>query len=344
MPDEQDMKKLLINHQRRLQKLKEKQVLLGLASPPELLIEIEDIEKEIGQFESNLEALVSGDEFSQTALTKVLTSRLDRVESKIREEDKALFQSFWQLAEDEPLFCAVSTASIQDVGPYVRRMTGFGEIRGYASLVYSLSRAYDTPLPEDTQVFFGDTFRFSLTRTGSWILLGGDDVNPVTDKIIKHFKVGQAGLPIRFSYPENAQGERTGVKQISVQGLPNPFKPIYEELGSGKQQVKYDYGVVARLPNPFAPGRKAFIFAGCHTFGTAAAAKVVADRKILSQLREKCSIDSHHNQFFVLVIRCEVLSQNTFNVDQLELFLSFRRLSRDTLEIISKQECKVEFF
>lgn len=45
-------KSLIVQHQRRLQLLREKQALLGINSPPELLIEIEDIEAEIKRLES----------------------------------------------------------------------------------------------------------------------------------------------------------------------------------------------------------------------------------------------------------------------------------------------------
>ncbi len=40
----QGKEKLLINHKRRLQKLKEKQALRGLDTPADVLIEIEDYE------------------------------------------------------------------------------------------------------------------------------------------------------------------------------------------------------------------------------------------------------------------------------------------------------------
>jgi DNA-binding NtrC family response regulator len=43
---------LLVTKQRRLNKLKERQALLGIDAPPELLIEIEDLEEEIKNAES----------------------------------------------------------------------------------------------------------------------------------------------------------------------------------------------------------------------------------------------------------------------------------------------------
>jgi len=40
MPRKDNVKKLIIKHQRRLQKLKEKEAMLGINTPPEVLTEI----------------------------------------------------------------------------------------------------------------------------------------------------------------------------------------------------------------------------------------------------------------------------------------------------------------
>lgn len=48
---------LLNNHQRRLQKLKEQKAKMGYSTPPEILNEIEDIEKEIEELQAQYKAL-----------------------------------------------------------------------------------------------------------------------------------------------------------------------------------------------------------------------------------------------------------------------------------------------
>ncbi len=53
MLSSEDSQKLIINHNRRLQKLKEKQAILGYHTPPEILTEIEDIESELGGLPPN---------------------------------------------------------------------------------------------------------------------------------------------------------------------------------------------------------------------------------------------------------------------------------------------------
>lgn len=47
MTGQQDLQTLIRTHQRRLQKLKEKEAMYGLNTPPEVLIEIEDLEAKL---------------------------------------------------------------------------------------------------------------------------------------------------------------------------------------------------------------------------------------------------------------------------------------------------------
>ncbi|MBI1879931.1 MAG: hypothetical protein HYR94_17210 [Chloroflexi bacterium] len=47
----QGVEGIILAHQRRLQKLKEKQALLGINTPPQDLIEIEDIESRLKELE-----------------------------------------------------------------------------------------------------------------------------------------------------------------------------------------------------------------------------------------------------------------------------------------------------
>lgn len=54
MPTRTEIEHLILKHQRRLQKLKEKRATLGINTPPEVLTEIEDIEAEIAQLQIEL--------------------------------------------------------------------------------------------------------------------------------------------------------------------------------------------------------------------------------------------------------------------------------------------------
>jgi len=68
-----DIKKLIANYKRRLQKLKEQQAFFGLDTSPHILTEIEDIEVEIEKLQTELEALEDSglDEKSQKALSEL---------------------------------------------------------------------------------------------------------------------------------------------------------------------------------------------------------------------------------------------------------------------------------
>jgi hypothetical protein len=54
-----DIQNLVINHTRRLQKLKEQQALKGHAADPHLLIEIEDVEVQLAQLQAELASLAN---------------------------------------------------------------------------------------------------------------------------------------------------------------------------------------------------------------------------------------------------------------------------------------------
>jgi hypothetical protein len=282
MSDHNHSTKLLEILHRRLQILREQRARLGRNTSPEVEIEIEDIEVEIKQLEAEV-------------------------------EEKALFVRFWRIHDEEPLYCAISVAGFKDIGPYTRLMTGFGEIRGYASIIYSLTRAYENSVMKDVDLYFGDdTFPRHNLLEGSMILLGGDDVNKVTDRVKKEFDEKSIELPFHFHY------EGKGEKQLIVldkNGKKTPFKPEYNYDKEGNYKgIKYDYGVVARLPNPFRPIRKIYLFAGCHTYGTAAAAKVVAVSHILEEI-EATYPGYKSSKYFVLIIRCRVMRDNTLFID-----------------------------
>ena len=57
MSQRDDIKKLIIEYSRRLQKLKEKKARLGVSADPSLDIEIEDIEAELEKLQTQLESL-----------------------------------------------------------------------------------------------------------------------------------------------------------------------------------------------------------------------------------------------------------------------------------------------
>lgn len=62
MPSKTDLQNLIMTHHRRLQKLKEQEALSGRSTEPEILIEIEDIEKALAELQGELIELENDDQ------------------------------------------------------------------------------------------------------------------------------------------------------------------------------------------------------------------------------------------------------------------------------------------
>jgi hypothetical protein len=304
-----------------LHRLEEKAVSYGVMDVPiALQNQIEETRSKIKELEDEIEQV----EHSITEIKK--TVKREGEERQAREEEKALLSRFWQIRDNEPLFCAISALRREHTGKYLRRATGFGEIRGYASIVYSLARAYERSVMQDARLYFGDAFPDDRLPS-SLILLGGDDNNDVTHQMMRHFELQNKKLPFRFHFEKDERGKDTGVKCLFVQdieGIETPYNPQYEEVekADGARegiQVVQDFGVVARLPNPLNPDAKLYIFAGCHTYGTAAAAKAVAAKSILRQIEKACPYYLT-SKFSVAVLRCTMMGENFFHIDRMEVF------------------------
>lgn len=80
MSREDDIRRLIVKHTRRLQKLKEKKAELGISTDPSLDIEIEDIEAELAKLQAEL-----------AALPKIVRQNPYRGLSAFREEDADVF-------------------------------------------------------------------------------------------------------------------------------------------------------------------------------------------------------------------------------------------------------------
>lgn len=282
-----------------------------------------DIEETQSQIEK-LQDKIKGVEDSISELKKMILG-----EARLsQEEEKTLFSRFWRLSAGESLFCAVSTLEYKYTGWYNRPMAGFGEIQGYASIVYSLTRAYETTVMRDAGLF-SDNFPFNIQLGNSLVLLGGDDKNKVTADMIKEFQRIGCKLPFRFKYEETENREETGVKYLiceDEEGNEKKYEPI-------KRDRIEDFGIVARLPNPFDRHHsRLFIFAGCHSYGTAAAARVVATRSILERIEKACQ-HYREGKFFVAVIHANVIGYTFFQVDRMEIFYP---LAEETFKPIPK--------
>lgn len=123
-----DIKKLLIISQRRLQKLKEQKALKGSDTPPHILIDIEDTEEEVNKLQAELQKPESDDSNkSQQNISENLLRRLNSAPL-----DEALFE-LEQFASDQQ-FVELKQWAITELEGYVGRANSQNEIPEYRKL------------------------------------------------------------------------------------------------------------------------------------------------------------------------------------------------------------------
>lgn len=114
MSREEHIKRLIVNHKRRLQTLEEKQALYGLDAPPHILTEIEDIEANIEKLQTELKALANSrvNEKSQRTLTNLAknTNSMQRVEIYLQGD-------FPSLSADRRSAAIVAFAAVMEISP-----------------------------------------------------------------------------------------------------------------------------------------------------------------------------------------------------------------------------------
>lgn len=118
MPIRADIEKLIELNLRRLQKLKEQQALKGLNTPPEVLIEIKDIEAQLERLQTHLSQVIEADAAAETILY-ILASiggswsagsyqelahykKLEAALKRVSRPDEAVFTSVAELRHDTP--------------------------------------------------------------------------------------------------------------------------------------------------------------------------------------------------------------------------------------------------
>ena len=104
--------------------------------------------------------------------------------------------------------------------------------------------------------------------------------------------------------------ERECCKRLKCRFDKDAGKPVI----NNRDEIEVDCGIVARYPNPYNPRSKLFIFAGCHTYGTAAAAKVAASKSILHEIECECPAYLE-NEFFTAAIQISVKVADPYYCD-----------------------------
>lgn len=243
------------------------------------------------------------------------------------ESGKNPFHRFWRIPHNEPLACTISTLAHRWTGAYFRPMTGFGEQIGYAAIARSLASAGIT---REARPVFADRFMAENLEDASLILLGGDDKNRTTKVVLDR---------IRDTFPFAFDCKQRGINHLVCKYKGKTelkqenwirYKPRLEPNGRLTRAimrffnpsnciVATDYGIVARLRHPFRDGGKLYILAGAHTFGTAAAAQVVAREPMLAEIAKLGGKHYRDGNSFVALISATV-DDLVPHVDRIEQF------------------------
>jgi hypothetical protein len=97
MSHQDDIRQLITNNSRRLQKLKEQKALFGIDTPPHILLEIENIEAEMANLQMKLEEL---EILGQDALGSVIGSKERVVVGNPQSEHQLRQQRKWQRIDE----------------------------------------------------------------------------------------------------------------------------------------------------------------------------------------------------------------------------------------------------
>ena len=175
---------------------------------------------------------------------------------------------------------------------YNRTSTGLGEFRAMSVIVSSLSAAHKNIKLENILVLGKRDY------VGNWlendmILLGGPKKNEMARLLLIRLKT-ELGQDI-------VELTEDGLLRWKVHGEEKDFRAI----PAAKRQndvpvVEEDYGLIIAMANPFCQGStRAFLFAGCHTYGTAAAASYFTTKHRWDQQKPK------YSKTYIAIISCQ---------------------------------------
>ena len=121
----------------------------------------------------------------------------------------------------------------------------------------------------------------------SVVLIGSPDGNDLTKRTLQSIQQSTS----------SQRKDRLPFEFVTTAGQPNKLRfrsssKRYRELEAARAQggdVGRDFGVVARLPNPYAEGTSVLLLAGLYGHGTYAATHVVTEERMVSRLPYRTS-------------------------------------------------------
>lgn len=172
--------------------------------------------------------------------------------------DRQSHRRRWRLTDPRRVRICISSSPSISTGAYQRPTTGIGQAKALAQVAPSLTKAWRDV---DVQnVYFADEIAGSDLET-DLILIGGPKTNALAARVLDRV------------------GEALGVRQ---EGSTIIAGDVEFEGEVADDATGTDYGLLLRINNPFAQGRRLVLLSGSHTFGTVAAARFMASSPALS--------------------------------------------------------------
>lgn len=224
-----------------------------------------------------------------TALTPSIgLAGLTWIGTKLRE--RVPERQRWRFYDAPTASVCIAQSVTSKTGVYFRPSTGIGQVRALALIAPSLSHAY--PKFDTQRLCFPAEFRTEMER--DVIVLGGPKHNDVSAEVLTRIE------------------KLTGVN-LTADKLIIPGQAPIDLNSSQNSPSTFDYGVVARLRNPFsAKPHMLVLLAGGHTYGVVAAARYFAESmKPLSK---------PYRNDFVAVVRSDI--RNGHVLPPAELFFT----------------------
>jgi hypothetical protein len=226
------------------------------------------------------------------ALSAVITFALARVRI-------SRAKRLWRLEKPDSLTVVLSTSGYELTEAYERKMTGLGQARALGMLVPSLTRAYGNI---NTNAVTLSVYSDGASREGDLILLGGPKNNEVTRDVLLRLATV---LPVTL----RTEGDEVIVRR-TADGGEEVLEPASTPSPS-RDRPGYDYGYILRARNCFNSATSMTVFAGTHTYGTAAAV-----RYFLENAKMLRSLGGHQ---YVLVVKVRVMGDEYIETPVLHL-------------------------
>ncbi|HYP38786.1 MAG TPA: hypothetical protein VEX13_00360 [Chloroflexia bacterium] len=199
----------------------------------------------------------------------------------------------WNLFKPENVTLVAATTH-KELTPegYERLSTGLGEFRALNLITASLNLAYRN-IKIQNILLSNETVQDRIEN--DLVLLGG----PVKNRLTKAFLESEQIEALNIAHLD-----RAGI-HWRANGAQEDFQAEIED-----SKVVHDYGLIISTANPLCEnGTRSFMFAGCHTYGTVAAAKYFTT----DYLRIADKFGKVPSPLFI-VVKCDVRDEYPVNI------------------------------